>query len=137
MFTQQRFPVLEQQFDWYDHPLTVNEGPVDGSAFIAGIDMQTGEIEVGPVFEFMAYKVQVFIIYKLIALRTENRPDKNERSRDHHLTSELMLLKMNERFPHVDPDYFFRIALVFMIRSYKHFAACFMQSFNGAHISLY
>ena len=130
MYTQNRFPVLEQQFDWYDHSLTVTDGLVDCCSFIAGIDMQTGEIEVGPVFEFMAYKVQVFIIHKLITLQAENRAGKNDSCPNHWLAGDHILLKMSENFPHVDPDYFFRIALVFMIRSYKQFAACFVQSFK-------
>jgi hypothetical protein len=129
MYTKNKFPVLEQQFEWYDHSLIVNDGLVDSCSFIAGIDMQTGEIEVGPVFEFMAYKVQVFIIYKLITLQTENKNGKNESCSDNRLTGDVIVMKMSERFPHVDPDYFFRIALVFMIRSYTQFAACFVQSF--------
>ena len=127
MHTQRRFPVLEQHFSWYQHSLTVSDVPAKGTPFIAGINIQTGEIEVGPVFEFMAYKVQIFIVYKLICLYSECLSKRVDNITDRRLTSDLILLKMNELFPHVDPDYFFRTAMVLMIRSHKHHAACFMQ----------
>lgn len=111
MYTHSKFPVLEQHFDWYQPELTVKNEPVCEGTFIAGIDIQTGEIEVGSVFEFLAYKVQLFIIYKLISLYSGIKTGKqiSDSGTD---TVDHTMLKLFKRLPHVAPEYFERLMLI-------------------------
>lgn len=116
MYTQSKFPVLEQHFDWYQHALTVETEPVCEGTFIAGINKKTGEIEVGSVFEFLAYKVQLFVIYKLISLYSgidaaNPVSDTGTDAVDH------TMLRLFKRLPHVAPEYFERLMLVLSANS--------------------
>lgn len=126
MYTESRFPVLEHQFEWYNHSLIVDENVGNDGAFIATIDMETGEIRVGPLFEFMAYKVQVFLIHQLISLLNERTKKKIISSAKGTVSKETVQLSMIERFPNIGSDYFFRAEHIFSVKSYRKYAICFL-----------
>jgi len=116
MYTHGKFPVLEQHFEWYRPTLSVKSYADGSGGFIAAIDMATGNIHVGRVFEFLSYKVQLFVIYKLISLfsQIDNTDQVSECTMD---KEDAFMVRLLARLPHVAPEFFERLLITLKTKS--------------------